>query len=88
MTSSCLNSSDKFKSSHNKVCAAFISTPTSSTLLGTLMSELALEDGQVVQKQKLPLSLTFDHQVIDGAPAADFLARVIFYLEHPYTLVL
>lgn len=66
-----------------------LNTPEVGILgVGTLMSELALEDGQVVQKQKLPLSLTFDHQVIDGAPAADFLARVIFYLEHPYTLVL
>lgn len=66
-----------------------LNTPEVGILgVGTLMSELALEDGQVVQKQKLPLSLTFDHQVIDGAPAADFLARVIFYLEHPYALVL
>lgn len=66
-----------------------LNTPEVGILgVGTLMSELALVDGQVVEKQKLPLSLTFDHQVIDGAPAADFLAKVIHYLEHPYALVL
>lgn len=66
-----------------------LNTPEVGILgMGTLMSELALVEGQVVEKQKLPLSLTFDHQVIDGAPAADFLAKVIHYLEHPYALVL
>ncbi|HLW60248.1 MAG TPA: dihydrolipoamide acetyltransferase family protein [bacterium] len=34
------------------------------------------------------LSLTFDHRVIDGAPAAQFLQRVKFILEHPYVLLL
>jgi pyruvate dehydrogenase E2 component (dihydrolipoamide acetyltransferase) len=36
----------------------------------------------------LPLSLTFDHRVLDGAPAAQFLGSVKDYLEHPYTLLL
>ncbi|AYW49808.1 2-oxo acid dehydrogenase subunit E2 [Tetragenococcus halophilus] len=57
--------------------------------VGSLLNELVLsETEQVVQKQKLPLSLTFDHQVIDGAPAADFLAKIISYLENPYSLIL
>jgi pyruvate dehydrogenase E2 component (dihydrolipoamide acetyltransferase) len=34
------------------------------------------------------LSLTFDHRVVDGAPAAQFLQRVKFILEHPYVLLL
>ena len=29
------------------------------------------------------LSLTFDHRAVDGAPAARFLQRVKYYLEHP-----
>jgi len=33
-------------------------------------------------------SLTFDHRVVDGAPAAQFLQRVKFILEHPYLLLL
>ncbi|GEQ48894.1 dihydrolipoamide acetyltransferase family protein [Tetragenococcus koreensis] len=57
--------------------------------VGSMLNELVLdEEGQVVQNQKLPLSLTFDHQVIDGAPAADFLGKIISYLENPYSLIL
>ena len=39
------------------------------------------------QTEELPLSLTFDHQVIDGSPAAEFLSQVVYYLENPYLLV-
>ncbi|EGE53397.1 Dihydrolipoamide acetyltransferase component (E2) of acetoin dehydrogenase complex [Streptococcus parauberis KRS-02109] len=30
---------------------------------------------------------TFDHQVVDGAPAAEFLATIIDYLEDPFQLL-
>lgn len=57
--------------------------------VGTLLKELQLDDtGKVIQTDKLPLSLTFDHQIIDGSPAADFLAKLISYLEDPYTLII
>lgn len=57
--------------------------------VGSLLSELALDAaGNIIQKQKLPLSLTFDHQIIDGSPAAEFLGKVIHYLEYPYSLLL
>ena len=36
----------------------------------------------------MTLSLTFDHRVVDGAPAAQFLQRVKHLLEHPYLLLL
>lgn len=36
----------------------------------------------------LRLSLTWDHRVIDGAPAAQFLQKVKFLLEHPIRLSL
>ncbi|MDR6999151.1 dihydrolipoamide acetyltransferase family protein [Neobacillus niacini] len=36
----------------------------------------------------LPLSLTFDHRVLDGAPAAAFLQTVKQYLEAPITMLL
>src|SRR5690606_16220987 len=51
--------------------------------LGKIETYLALEDGQVTEKIRLPLSLTFDHQIIDGAPAARFLQTLIAYLEEP-----
>lgn len=64
--------------------------PPETGILGVgLIEELAVFDnGQVVPKLKLPLSLTFDHQVIDGEPASQFLNTVIEYLEHPYRLVM
>jgi pyruvate dehydrogenase E2 component (dihydrolipoamide acetyltransferase) len=36
----------------------------------------------------LVLSLTFDHRIVDGAPAGQFLQRVKQILEHPYLLLL
>ncbi|MCM3567505.1 dihydrolipoamide acetyltransferase family protein [Neobacillus mesonae] len=45
--------------------------------------------GEAIQKRTLlPLSLTFNHQVVDGAPAAEFLRTVKNYLEEPIHLLL
>lgn len=41
------------------------------------------EDGSVVPRRQMVLSLTFDHAFVDGAPAAAFLARVRELLESP-----
>ena len=66
-----------------------INTPEIGILgVGSMQSQLAFDDNhEVVELKKLPLSLTFDHQIIDGSPAAEFLGRIIFYLENPYSLV-
>jgi pyruvate dehydrogenase E2 component (dihydrolipoamide acetyltransferase) len=45
------------------------------------------EGDRVVRRSVLNLSLSFDHRVVDGAPAAEFLRRVKHYLEHPDLLV-
>ena len=42
------------------------------------------EAEQVAIRQMLFLSLTFDHRLVDGAPAARFLQRVKQYVERPY----
>ncbi len=42
-----------------------------------------VKGGSIVIRKVLPLSLTFDHRVIDGAEAAIFLNKVIGYLEDP-----
>lgn len=45
--------------------------------------------GENIEKRSyLPLSLTFDHRVLDGAPAAAFLKTVVELLEEPYALLL
>jgi pyruvate dehydrogenase E2 component (dihydrolipoyllysine-residue acetyltransferase) len=41
-----------------------------------------IEAGQVTT-----LSLTFDHRVVDGAPAARFLGRIAQLLQRPYMLI-
>ncbi|WP_304249293.1 dihydrolipoamide acetyltransferase family protein [Limosilactobacillus gastricus] len=57
--------------------------------VGALQKNLALgDDGEVIERTELPLSLTFDHQVLDGAPAAEFLGTVVDYLQSPYSLLL
>ncbi|HVT48631.1 MAG TPA: 2-oxo acid dehydrogenase subunit E2 [Vicinamibacterales bacterium] len=45
-------------------------------------------DGQFVPCQMLPLSLSYDHRVIDGADAARFLRFVAEGIEQPLTLQL
>lgn len=47
-----------------------------------------MEGNQVERREMLPLSLTFDHRVLDGAPAGEFLAAIKKYLEKPYSLIL
>ncbi|MGT2906295.1 dihydrolipoamide acetyltransferase family protein [Streptococcus dentiloxodontae] len=66
-----------------------LNTPEVAILgVGAIQKSLAFDDdGQVVERHYLPLSLTFDHQVLDGAPAAEFLAAVVSYLEDAYGLV-
>lgn len=57
--------------------------------VGSVQEELTLTDDQQVKMvKKIPLSLTFDHQIVDGATAAEFLAVLARYMETPYLLVL
>jgi len=44
--------------------------------VGRIVEEPVVRDGQVVAGHTLTLSLTFDHRVIDGAPAARWLQRL------------
>ena len=41
------------------------------------------EDGSLIGQKRLPLSLTFDHRIVDGAPAARFLRDLVFLIENP-----
>jgi pyruvate dehydrogenase E2 component (dihydrolipoyllysine-residue acetyltransferase) len=50
--------------------------------------EAVVRDGQIVARLMLPLSLTFDHRVADGADGARFAADIIRRLEHPEQLLL
>ncbi|MFQ5422364.1 MAG: 2-oxo acid dehydrogenase subunit E2 [Phycisphaerae bacterium] len=47
-----------------------------------------VRDGEVVPRKVLPLFLSFDHRVVDGADGARFLNVVISFLENPLNLLL
>ena len=50
--------------------------------------EAVFKDGQIVPRQMLPLSLSYDHRVIDGADAIRFLRWVVDAVEQPFTVML
>jgi len=56
-----------------------------AAILGTgrIADKPWVKEGQIVIRKILPLSLTFDHRVTDGADAATFLSKVMRYLEDP-----
>ena len=70
-----------------EVSTPIINLPEVAILgVGTIKPRLALEDGKVVEKQEMGLSLTVDHRIIDGAPGAEFLKTVVGILAEPEQL--
>lgn len=49
---------------------------------GSVLNELVLEDGAVVQSQYILLGLAYDHRVVNGAYAAEFAAAIKDKLEN------
>lgn len=47
------------------------------------MEAVVLENGGLAARERITLSLTFDHRVIDGAPAARFLQALVRLIEAP-----
>lgn len=43
-----------------------------------------VEGGRIEIRNMMFLSLTFDHRIVDGAPAARFLRRISKYVQEPY----
>jgi pyruvate dehydrogenase E2 component (dihydrolipoamide acetyltransferase) len=50
--------------------------------------EAVFRDGKLEPRQMLPLSLSYDHRIIDGADAIRFLRWVVDAIEQPFTLAL
>jgi pyruvate dehydrogenase E2 component (dihydrolipoamide acetyltransferase) len=59
-------------------------------ILGVARARLepVVRDGQIVPRLLLPITLTFDHRVADGADGARFAAAILRRLEHPDELLL
>jgi len=55
---------------------------------GSIVERPAVVNGQVVARPLMPVSLTFDHRVLDGAPVSVFLAELRDRVENPAILIL
>ncbi|MFH0972143.1 MAG: dihydrolipoamide acetyltransferase family protein [Candidatus Micrarchaeota archaeon] len=51
--------------------------------IGKISDKVVVDNGKAVIAKKLPLSLSFDHRIIDGAEAARFMNDIIAALENP-----
>ena len=65
-----------------------INLPEAAILgVGRILPKPVVHEGQIVARQMWTLSLTFDHRLVDGAPAARFLQRVKQLIENPFLLL-
>ena len=55
--------------------------------VGRIINKPAVHNDRIVPRSMMALSLTFDHRVVDGGPAARFLNTVREYVEEPYLWV-
>ncbi len=55
--------------------------------VGRVVEKPVIANGEIAKGETMYLSLTFDHRVIDGAPAAEFLRTVKALLEDPWWMV-
>lgn len=67
-----------------------IINPPNVAILGVARAkrEPVFQDGEFIPRLILPLSLSYDHRLIDGADAARFLRWVAQALEQPFLLTL
>lgn len=56
--------------------------------VGRIVQKPAVWQGQIAVRSMLALSLTFDHRLVDGAPAARFLQRLAQLVQNPYIVLL
>src|ERR1043166_2208826 len=56
--------------------------------IGKIEDRPIVKDGQIMIRKIMPLSLAFDHRVVDGVEAARFLNVVIDHLEDPNLILL
>ena len=65
-----------------------INAPQTGILgVGRIVQKAVVRGGQVAVRDVMGLSLTFDHRVMDGAPAGEFLTTLVRMLEEPTLLL-
>ncbi len=56
--------------------------------VGRIEEKAIVRNGAIIAQPRMPLALSFDHRVIDGALSGAFLARFKELVEHPQQLLL
>ncbi len=54
--------------------------------VGRIIEKVVVYRGDIARRWMMALSLTFDHRLVDGAPAAAFVQTLADILAHPYLL--
>lgn len=55
--------------------------------VGRVIEKPAVFEGEITIRHMMTLSLTFDHRIVDGAPAMAFLKDLALYLEQPMLIM-
>jgi pyruvate/2-oxoglutarate dehydrogenase complex dihydrolipoamide acyltransferase (E2) component len=63
-----------------------LNSHTLAVTLGGIAEKPAVVDGQIVPRDLLSVTLSFDHDLVDGAPAARFARRFSELIEIGYGL--
>jgi pyruvate dehydrogenase E2 component (dihydrolipoamide acetyltransferase) len=67
---------------------AIINPPEGAILaVGATQREAVVQGDAIVARQRMRLTLSADHRIIDGALAAQFLRSLVGVLEHPWRIV-
>ena len=55
--------------------------------LGRATMQPVVFEGQIAARLMMPVSLSFDHRVVDGADAARFTGEIVRSLENPLRMI-
>jgi pyruvate dehydrogenase E2 component (dihydrolipoamide acetyltransferase) len=66
-----------------------INAPAAAIMgVGTMEPRPVVIDGEIVVRQRMKLSVAFDHRIVNGAEGAQFLQTLVRLLEHPVLALL
>ena len=67
---------------------AIINPPEAGILaVGKMEKRPVVRDDEIVIRQMMTITLSYDHRLIDGASAAEFISKVKEYIENPVLLL-
>ena len=69
------------------ITTPIINQPEAAILgTGSIDDKAVVREGQIVIRPVMPLSLTFDHRILDGAPIGKFVFRLRELMENPHLM--